>query len=118
MVTLDDRRWPLVGHRLDHIRVEGPLGQEGHVFEFGGLRLKDLDEDPPDDPTLLFRFDNSCQSLQEPLARVDRDHLEPQPVPQAVDHLLDLTLSQQTIIDEDRRQSISYCARQQGCNDR
>ena len=62
---------------LDHIGVDGPLGQPTDVGELLGLRIEDVDEGAADDLALLLRVRDPGQTRQEALLGVRTNDLDP-----------------------------------------
>ena len=56
---------------LDHVGVEGALGEPVHVAVPARLLLEDLDEEAADDLALALGIGDARQRAEEPASRVD-----------------------------------------------
>ena len=119
MVRLDPLRpHRIVARALDHVRVEGALGQEVHPGEPAGLGFEDGDEGRPDLPPLLLRIDHALEGVQERILGVGaaqrnaevtvHDLLDPAPFVPA----------EQTVVHEKAGQLAWYRAMDQSGADR
>ena len=85
---------------LDHIRIDGPLGQPAGVFYFFGVFVKGFDEEAADDLALGFRLRDAGECRQEILGGVGADHVEAH-VLVGGQHVFELVLPQQAVVHED-----------------
>mgnify|MGYP001411570002 CR=1 FL=1 len=66
VVRLDHVRLAGLGtSRLDHVGVDGALGEEFHILELGRLGIEHLDKGAANDLTLLFRVGDAGQAAEE-----------------------------------------------------
>ncbi len=100
--------------RLDHVGVDGALGQEGDRIQLARLLLEDVDKQVADDLAFLFRIGRPFEGLEKTLLRIDADHLDTHMLREGSHHLIALVQAQQTIIDEDAGQLIADRPVQQG----
>ncbi len=90
--------------RLDHIRVDSALHQEGNFTQAARLGLKQTDESLTNDFALRLRLDHTAQRTEEALPPLNRNQVQPQAAPQGIFHLLALPLTQQTVLHKHSRQ--------------
>ena len=106
VVALDDRRLPHAA--FDNVGVDRALHEEIDLADLLRLFLKHADELFADDLTLAFGVFHAFESGEEPLARVDHDHMDAQLVAVEFHDLLGLVLPQQTVVDEYAGQSVPH----------
>uniref|UniRef100_A0A0N4ZGT3 NAD-specific glutamate dehydrogenase n=1 Tax=Parastrongyloides trichosuri TaxID=131310 RepID=A0A0N4ZGT3_PARTI len=108
VVALDDVRGAAGrGHALDHVGVEGALGQEGGAFDLGGLAVEHLDEDAADGLALGFRVRNPGQLAEEFLRRINVHQRDVVVLAEQGRDLLGLVLAHQAGVHEDTGQLIA-----------
>ena len=107
VVGLDRGRWPVHGHRLDHVGIERSLREEVRVGNRVGRALERLDEGVADHHALLLGILDAAQVAQEPLRGVERLERNPQRVAEARLDLLALARAQQAVVDEEAVQALA-----------
>ena len=115
VVGLDGRRGSAVGRdALDHVRVQGALGEPPGSLH--GLRrvLEHLDEDPTDDLSLRLGLFDPRQGGQEALAGVHVHEVDAFEVLEVAADLLGLLVPQQPVVDEDAGAAFADGPGQQG----
>ena len=60
-----------VGAAFDHVGIQRPLGQKVRVFDLGRLFLEAFDERVPDAASLLLRFADAAERIQETVFGMD-----------------------------------------------
>ena len=86
--------------RLDHVGVDGALGQELDVFQLAGLGIEHVDEGAADDLALLLRVGFTGQVVEELLLGVGTDHLDAHVLLEHGHHLVAFVQAQQAVVDE------------------
>ena len=123
VVRLDRRRGPAERDRLDHVRVERPLGEKARLapqaLRHGdGLLLEHLDERPPDDRALLLGVGHAGEALEEERPGVDCHEVDLESVAERPLDLLELARPQQSVVDEDARELVPDGLRDERGRDR
>src|SRR5690606_11787685 len=103
---------------FDHVGVDGALGQELDVLQFGGLFIEDLDEGATDDLALGFRVGNAQQTGEELLLGVGADYRHPHALGEHGHDLLAFVQAQQAVVDKDAGQLFTDGTVQQRGNHR
>jgi len=85
---------------LDHIRIQGALGQELEVASPGGHRLEHVDERRANDLPLLLRVDHTGQGREEPVARILEHDVESELLRVSTLDLRRLVQAQETVVDK------------------
>src|SRR3989454_575134 len=106
VVGLDRRRRPAEGNRLDHVRIEGALGEPGDLAELPGLFFEDGDELGADPLALDLRIGDATQNVEEAVAGIDMDQVDLEGVTEGMVDRPRLALPQEPVVDEDARELI------------
>ncbi|OPF33664.1 cytosine deaminase [Pseudomonas aeruginosa P47] len=93
--------------RLDHVGVDGALGEELHVLQLGGFFVEDFDEGAADDLALLFRVGDAGQATEELVLGVGADHLHAHVLGEHGHHLVAFVQTQQAVVDEHAGQLVA-----------
>jgi len=102
VVALDHRRRVAANrHRLDHIRVERPLGQKPGLARAAGRVLENLDEGLANDLALPFGVGHALEPAQKQPRGVLVLQFDPEVTPEHLAHHLRLPPPQHAIVDED-----------------
>ena len=88
VMALDRGRRALEGDALDHVGIEGALGEKSASPDRSCLFLEDLDEDASDDLAFSLRVLHPLQGGKEPVLRVHVLEVEMETVLEKVEHLL------------------------------
>src|ERR1700712_3104187 len=108
VVRLDHVRLATLGASgLDHVRVDGALGQVLDVVQLGRLGIEYVDEGAADDLALLLWIALAGQVAKELLFGVGADDLDAHVLGEHGHHLLTFVQAQQTVVDEDAGQLIT-----------
>ena len=118
VVALDGGRGALEGDALDHVRVEGALGQELDLPELPRLPLEDADEGLADALALGLGVGHPGQGAQELSPRVHGDEVHLEPPAEGLDDLLPLVLPQEAVVHEDAGELAPHRAVDEGGGDR
>lgn len=86
--------------RFDNIGVNGPLREPFHLGKIDRMLIKNVDEHPTDNLTLLFRVRNPLQGIHEALLRIDTDNVYPQIFREGGHHLIPFMEAQQAVVYE------------------
>ena len=111
VVALDDGG--VAGARLDHVGVDGALGQEVHGADLLGLLLKDPDELLADDLPLALGLRDTGQLAQEALLRVHPDEVDV-PLVEGGLHLVPLVFPHEAVVHKDAGELFAHRLGQQG----
>ena len=84
---------------LDHVRIDGSLGEPAGVLDGAGVFVEGLHEEPSDDLSLGLRLGNAGESVKELLGRVGSDDIEVHVLVRS-QHILIFILSQQAVVHE------------------
>ncbi len=102
MVALYHRRRTAGGRdALDNVGIEGALGEKGGAFDFAGLALEELDEQPADRLALGFWVGDPGQRAKEIFSRINVQQGNVVVVAEEVDDLPRLVAAQQAGVDKD-----------------
>ena len=101
------RRLRLRGLRLDHVGIQGALGQEIDLPELRGLLLEDPDELVADDPPLLLGILDARQAREEPIPSVDHHQPHAEIALERDPQELRLALAHQPVVDVDAGQLVA-----------
>ncbi|MNN08968.1 hypothetical protein D3C81_1218370 [compost metagenome] len=93
--------------RLDHVRVDGALGEELDVVQLAGFGIEDVDEGAADDLALLLRVGFAFQVVEELLFSVGADHLDAHVLLEHGHHLVAFVQAQQAVVDEHAGQLVA-----------
>ncbi len=93
MVGLDGGRRAFKGDRFNHIRIEGPLGQETDRPDLFGLGFKNADKFMADNGPFFFRVNNPLQFLKEGPGGIHINQGDMVMAPEKPDHFLGLSAS-------------------------
>ena len=97
---------------LDAVGINGALCQPAGIGNFVRLGIEDFDEIAADDFTLLLRLGHSLQILEELLAGIHANHIQPQTLV-VVHHILELILAKQSVVYKDAGQVLTDGTMQQ-----
>ena len=111
VVALDDGG--VAGARLDHVGVDGALGQEVHGADLLGLLLKDPDELLADDLPLALRLRDPGQLAQEQVLGVGPDEVDV-PLFEGGLHLVALVQAHEAVVHEHAGQLTAHGLGHQG----
>ena len=111
MVALNHRRAARAG--LDHIRIDGPLGQKVHSADLFSLLLEDPDELLADDLPLPLRLGHPGQLLQKTGLRIHPDKVHGPALEGRLD-LVPLVLPHEAVVHKHTRQLLPHGLGQQG----
>jgi hypothetical protein len=107
VVGLDTGGGRTLGSRaLDHVRIDGALGQEVELAQLSGLLLEDADESVADDATLLLGLGNTFQSGEETIRGIDRHQVHVNVAAECVHHFPGLILAQEAVVDKEAGQVV------------
>src|SRR2546430_5798808 len=98
MVGLDRRRRPPEGDRLDHVGIEGALGEPGDLTELPRLLLEDGDELGADSLAFDLGIGYAAKNVQKPVRCIDMDQVDLEGVAEGVPDRLRLALSQEPVV--------------------
>ena len=104
---------------LDHVGIDGALGQEVHGADLLGFILEHADELLADDLALALRGALPCQLLVEAVAGIDADKVDVK-LAAFAEHLADLfalVLAQQAVVNEHAGQLLTDGLGQHGSTD-
>ena len=108
VVRLDHMRLACFGTgRLNHIGVNGALGQKGNIVQGTGVLIKHLDKGVTNNFPLLFRVLNPFQSIQEQVFGLSTNHPNTHILGKHRHHLVAFVQTQQTVIDKHANQLIA-----------
>ena len=102
---------------LQNIRIDGPLCEEFNSVELAGLFLENADKLRTDDFPLGLRICDSRQFVQETVDRVDIYQVRFHLIAEDLNHLLRLSLAQETVVDMYAGQLLSDRLDQEGGDD-
>ena len=91
---------------LDHVGIDGALGQPTGPLDLLRLGVEDLDEGGTDGLAFGLGIGDTLQLLQEQRPGMDADHVQPHLLI-GVEHLPKLILAQQAVIHEDTGQVVA-----------
>ncbi len=115
MVRLDDVGLAgFGGGGLDHIGVDGALGQPVDVADLGGFLVEHIDKGVADNLALFLRIGDALQLAQEHHLRIRPDHFHAHVAGEHVHHLLTFILAQQAVVDKYTGQLVADGPVQQG----
>src|SRR4029077_20939073 len=115
VVRLDDVRLARArAGRLDHVGVDGALGEELDSLELVRLLVEHFDKRAADDLALLFRIGNAGEGLKKPRLGIDADDAYAEVLRESAHHLVALAQAQQAVIDEHARELPSNGTVEQG----
>ncbi len=100
--------------RLNHVRVDGALGQPVDILQFQGLVVEDIDKGIADNLALGLRVLDPRQPVHKLVLGVHPDHLHPHMEGEHIHHLVALVLAQQTVVHEYAGQLVADGPVQQG----
>ena len=89
----------LDGTGFDDVRIDRSLSQETDAVQLAGLFLENAYELRSDDFPFLLRISHSRQFVEETVRGVDIHQVGSQLVAEYPDHLLRLTLAEESVID-------------------
>ena len=98
---LDGGRGASKRHGLDHIRIQGALGQKTNRSDLFGFLFEHPDEFMADDSAFLFRIDHLLQFFQKAGPGLHMDQRDMVMASENLDHFFRLAAPQQSVIDED-----------------
>ena len=104
------------GAGLDHVGVDGALGQEVHGADLLGLLLEDPDELLADDLALVLRLGHAGQLQQEAGLRVHPDEIDV-PLGEGGLHLVALVQAHEAVVHEHAGELGAHGLGQQGGGD-
>ncbi len=93
--------------RLDHVRVDGALGEKLDVVQLAGLGIEHVDEGAADDLALLLRVGFAGQVGEELVFGVGANHLDAHVLGEHGHHLLAFVQAQQAVVDEHAGQLVA-----------
>ncbi|CRM87606.1 hypothetical protein [Pseudomonas sp. 22 E 5] len=93
--------------RLDHVRVDGALGEVLDVVQFVGLGIEHVDEGAADDLALFLWVAFARQVVEELVLGVGADHFDAHVLSEHGHHLLAFVQAQQAVVDEHARQLVA-----------
>ena len=100
--------------RLDHVGIEGALGQEVDASEAGRLSLEDRDELSAHDPPLLFRVEYPAKLLQKAIGRIDVANVHVEVAVHNRKNTLGLLLAEQSVVHKDTGELVADRTMNQG----
>ena len=112
MVGLD------AGFTLEDVRPDGSLCKELDAVELSGFFSENIDELFADDVAFLLRVGHTGQLVEEAVCRVHIDQVGVHLVPENLDDLLRLALSEQTVVDMYTDELLADGLDQHRCDDR
>ena len=104
----------LHGARLHNVRINRTLCQKTDALQLAGLLLKHADKLCADNLALLLRIGHTSQLIEEAVCGIHINQIGVQLVTEHFDHLLRLTLAQQSVVHMHRHQLLANCLDQQG----
>ena len=109
MVALDHRRGPAPGgNALDHVGIEGALGQEGRALDLRRLAVEDVHEQPADGLALGLRVRDALKLAEEKFTGVNVYERNVVVVAEHGHDLLGLVEPQEPGVHEDAGQLVAY----------
>ena len=104
----------VLGAGLDDVGVEGSLGEEFGVLDFGRLGFEGGDEFCADDFSFLLRVGNACKFREELFRPVNDAQVDVEVVAEGGDDLLAFVFAKQAVIDEYADELVAYGLVEQG----
>jgi len=93
--------------RLDHVGVDGALGEVLDVVQFVGLGIEHVNEGAADDLAFFLRVGLAGQVIQELFFSVGADHFDAHVLGEHGHHLLAFVQAQQAVVDEHAGQLVA-----------
>ena len=103
VVRLDFATRPVHTHALDHIGIDGALGEPTRTLNLLRLSVENVNESRTDGLALGFGVGNAFQFFEEQMARMNTYHIEAHFLI-GIENFLKLVLAQEAIIDENAGQ--------------
>ena len=101
------RRATLEGDRLDDIRIQGALGEEGEVAQSFGFFLENFDEGIANGFSFLFRVGDAFKFSQEFVGSIDDIEVDAEVVAKRAFHFIFFAGPQKSVVDEQAVQVVA-----------
>ena len=102
-MRLDLATWPVDADALNHIGIDGTLGQPAGTLDLLSLRVEHIDKRRADGFALGFRVGDTLKFLQEQRSRMDADYVESHLLV-GIQDIFELILTEQSVIHKDAGQ--------------